>query len=145
MKLFGENPKKYLENFSREFKSEYLKQLSRAHGTKRVFANKVYQELISDRHHLHMNATRWNSLTEFVTHLGREGLCHVDETEKGWFITWIDNSPAALARKAALQKKERQDSTDEERLRKLLEEQIQKSKEKGEEPTPVILLDLLLI
>jgi Domain of Kin17 curved DNA-binding protein len=67
-------------------------------GTKRVRANQVYQEYISDKHHLHMNSTRWVTLTEFVKHLGRSGIARVDETEKGWFIAWIDSSPKALAK-----------------------------------------------
>lgn len=67
-------------------------------GTKRVRANQVYQEFIADKHHLHMNATRWVTLTEFVKHLGRTGVARVDETEKGWFIAWIDSSPKALAK-----------------------------------------------
>ena len=45
-----------------------------------------------------MNATRWVTLTEFCKHLGRIGVARVDETEKGWFIAWIDNSPKALAK-----------------------------------------------
>ena len=49
-----------------------------------------------------MNATRWVTLTEFVKHLGRTGVAHVDETEKGWFIAWIDNSPKALAKQVRL-------------------------------------------
>lgn len=61
-------------------------------------ANRVYQEYISDKNHLHMNATRWVTLTEFVKHLGRSGIARVDENEKGWFISWIDNSPKALAK-----------------------------------------------
>lgn len=67
-------------------------------GTKRVHANRVYQEFIQDKHHLHMNATRWVTLSEFVKHLGRSGIARVDETEKGWFLAWIDNSPKALAK-----------------------------------------------
>jgi len=67
-------------------------------GTKRVRANQVYQEFIADKHHLHMNSTRWVTLTEFVKHLGRTGVARVDETEKGWFIAWIDSSPKALAK-----------------------------------------------
>ena len=67
-------------------------------GTKRVRANQVYQEYIADKSHLHMNSTRWVTLTEFVKHLGRSGIAKVDETEKGWFIAWIDSSPKALAK-----------------------------------------------
>jgi DNA/RNA-binding protein KIN17 len=101
MLLVAENPDKYVSSYTKEFQTEFVKQLSRAHGTKRVLANQVYQEYIADRNHLHMNATRWNTLTDFVKHLGREGICHVEETEKGWYITWIDNSPKALARQVS--------------------------------------------
>ena len=70
-------------------------------GTKRVKANTVYQEFIQDKHHQHMNSTRWVTLTEFVKHLGRTGVARVDETEKGWFIAWIDNSPKALEKQVS--------------------------------------------
>jgi DNA/RNA-binding protein KIN17 len=102
MLLVAENPDKYVGSYTREFQQEFVKLLSRRHGTKRVLANQVYQEYISDRNHLHMNATRWNTLSDFVKHLGKEGICHVEETEKGWYITWIDNSPKALARQVRL-------------------------------------------
>ena len=90
--------------------------------------NNVYQEYIADKHHLHMNATRWVTLTEFTKHLGRSGIVNVDETEKGLYISWIDNSPQALARQEAVQKKERQHMDDEQRERKLLAEQIERAK-----------------
>lgn len=43
------------------------------HPFSRVLAKNVYNEYIADRHHIHMNATRWLTLTEFVKYLGREG------------------------------------------------------------------------
>ena len=101
-------------------------------GTKRVRINQVYQEYIQDKTHLHMNATRFTSLTEFCKHLGRTGVAHVDETEKGWFISWIDNSPRALAKAEANQKKERGDMDDETRQRKLIQEQIERARKEGE-------------
>jgi len=70
-------------------------------GTKRVKANTVYQEFIQDKHHQHMNSTRWVTLTEFVKHLGRTGVARVDETDKGWFLAWIDNSPKALEKQVS--------------------------------------------
>ena len=48
-----------------------------------------------------MNSTKWVSLTEFVKYLGKEGVVRVDETEKGFFISWVDNSPGALARQVS--------------------------------------------
>ena len=71
-----------------------------------------------------MNATRWPSLTEFAKHLGREGLCRVEDTDKGLEIAWIDNSPEALRRQDAIRKKERQDRGDEEREQKMIREQV---------------------
>jgi DNA/RNA-binding protein KIN17 len=75
-----------------------------------------------------MNSTRWVTLSAFIQYLGRSGICHVDETEKGWFIAWIDNSPKALARSDAAKKKERQDMNDEERQRRMLAEQMERAK-----------------
>ena len=102
-------------------------------GTKRVQANRVYQEFIQDKQHTHMNATRWVTLTEFVKHLGRSGIARVDETEKGWFIAWIDNSPKALAKQEATMKKERSAMSDEQRERMLIAEQIERAEREKKE------------
>lgn len=79
-----------------------------------------------------MNSTHWPSLTEFAKYLGREGLCRVEDTDKGLQIAWIDNSPEALRRQDALRKKERQDRGDEGREQKLIREQIQKARRDAE-------------
>ncbi|CAG8554771.1 11064_t:CDS:10 [Acaulospora morrowiae] len=100
MDLLKENPTMYIQGYSKQFHDDFVKLLSRRWGTKRVFANLVYQEYISDRNHIHMNGTIWVSLTEYVKYLGKEGICNVDETPKGWYISWVDNSPKALARQA---------------------------------------------
>lgn len=80
-----------------------------------------------------MNATRWPSLTEFAKFLGREGICRVEEGDKGLEVAWIDNSPEALRRQDAIRKKERQDRGDEEREQKLIREQIEKARKDAEE------------
>lgn len=38
--------------------------------------------VIADKQHVHMNATKWDTLTTFVKYLGKQGHCLVDETEK---------------------------------------------------------------
>jgi DNA/RNA-binding protein KIN17 len=82
-------------------------------------------------HHIHMNATKWNSLTEFGKYLGREGICRVsEEEEKGVFISWIDNSPEALRRQEAIRRKERQDKGDEKLEEKMIREQVERANEK---------------
>lgn len=84
-----------------------------------------------------MNATRWVSLSEFVKHLGREGIAQVEEVdnegEHGWYLTWIDRSPAALSRQDALQKMERAKVDEEGRMRKYLKDQIERAKELEQE------------
>ncbi|KAJ1654523.1 hypothetical protein IWQ61_005560 [Dispira simplex] len=127
MSLFAEDPQKYVEQFSTEFLDEYIKLLSRRYSTQRVAANQVYQELIADRHHLHMNATKWDTLSDFVKHLGRQGIARVDETPRGWYVAWVDNSPEALKRQAAVLKKQRVTLGDEEREQRQLQEQIERA------------------
>ncbi|KAF8074023.1 domain of Kin17 curved DNA-binding protein-domain-containing protein [Lyophyllum atratum] len=127
MLVVGEHAGKHISDFSMTFQSEFVSLLSRRFGTKRVRANQVYQEYIADKSHLHMNATRWVTLTEFVKHLGRSGIARVDETEKGWFIAWIDSSPKALAKQEASMKKDRATMSDEQRERLLIAEQIDRA------------------
>lgn len=131
MLVVGEHAGSHIAGFSMQFQSEFVKLLSRRFGTKRVRANTVYQEYIQDKSHLHMNATRWVTLTAFCHHLGRSGIAHVDETEKGLFVAWIDNSPKALAKQQAAASKERSTMSDEQRERLLIAEQIERAKEEN--------------
>lgn len=129
--LFAENPDEYIDDFSGKFLDDFMTLLKRRFGTKRVHANQVYQEYIAHRDHVHMNATQWETLTDFVKWLGRESICIADETEKGWFISYIDRDPDTIQRQEALAKKERMDMDDEERMAKFLEKQIERGKEQS--------------
>lgn len=137
--LFADNSKKYLDDFSYEFEKCFLQLLKRQFGTKRVHANVVYQEYIRDRNHTHMNATRWSSLTGLCRYLGRTGKVVADETEKGWFITYIDRDPETIARQEAVLKKQKMDKDDIERVSQFIEKQVEKGKQEktGEEEEPV--------
>lgn len=135
--LFADNSRKYIDEFSYEFAKGYLEILRRQFGTKRVAANRVYQEYITDRNHLHMNATRWVTLTGFVKWLGRTGKCIVDETEKGWFITYIDRDPDTIAAQERKNKKMKMDKDDEDKLMEFIEKQVKHGQERAgpsEEP-----------
>ena len=132
MQVVGANANNVINDYSRQFQSDFLKLLRTAHGEKMIHMNHFYQEYISDKMHIHMNATRWPSLTEFAKHLGREVICRVEDTEKGLQIAWIDNSPEALRRQDALRKKERQDKGDEEREQKQIKAQIVKAEADAE-------------
>ncbi|XP_036326781.1 DNA/RNA-binding protein KIN17 [Rhagoletis pomonella] len=133
--LFADSPGKFLHSFSKEFSDGYMELLRRRFGTKRVYANKVYQEYISVKDHIHMNATRWLTLSDYVKWLGRTGQVVADETEKGWYVTYIDRSPDALERQAKAEKKEKMEKDDEERMMEFIEKQIEKNKTKeGAQP-----------
>lgn len=129
--LFADNAKKYMDEFSFEFAKTYLQILKRQFGTKRVSANRVYQEYITDKNHLHMNSTRWVTLTGFVKWLGRTGKCIVDETERGWFITYIDRDPETIEKQERRNKKIKMDRTDEEVSREMIERQIKMHQEQA--------------
>lgn len=136
--LASEDPTKFMDFFSNEFKNEFLELLSRRFGTKRVHNNIVYNEYISDREHIHMNSTQWETLTDFTKWLGREGFCKVDETPKGWYVQYIDRDPETIRRQEEQAKKKKQDLDDEERSAKFIEEQVRRGRDgKEEEETPV--------
>ncbi len=139
MQLIGEDPRKAINDFSNQFLKDFMQLLRTGHGEKKVNVNHFYQEYISNKQAVHMNATKWNSLTEFAKYLGREGLCRVDEDEKNesrggasaLMISWIDNSPESLRRQETIKKRERQDRGDEEREQRMIQEQIRKAKRQG--------------
>ncbi|KAI8880343.1 hypothetical protein K501DRAFT_286938 [Backusella circina FSU 941] len=132
MLIVAQNPGRFIFSYSSEFKKEFLSLLSRRHGTKRVAANRVYQEYIAFKEHVHMNATRWNSLSGFCRQMSEEGILRVDENERGLYITWIDNSPKTLAKQAAIQKMERARKDDDEREIEMLREQVEKATREAE-------------
>ena len=96
MLVFGQSPTRIVDGYSEEFEYYFLELMRRSHRFSRVAATVVYNEYINDRHHVHMNSTQWATLTDFVKHLGRSGKCKVDETPKGWFITYVDRDSETL-------------------------------------------------
>ncbi|OTB06113.1 hypothetical protein M426DRAFT_319188 [Hypoxylon sp. CI-4A] len=131
MLLVGEDPKKYIEDYSQQFLKDFLQLLRTSHGEKAVQINHFYQTYIANKEHVHMNATKWHSLTDFAKHLGREGICRVEETEKGIHIAWVDDSPEAMRRREAVRRKEMQDKGDEEREQMMIREQIRRAKKEA--------------
>ncbi|WRT69862.1 uncharacterized protein IL334_006853 [Kwoniella shivajii] len=126
--LLGPKAGAAINDFSQQFQSEFLLLLRTRHQTNRVRANAVYNEYIQDKHHVHMNSTKWVTLSGFIQTIGKQGIVHVDEDEKGIWITWVDNRPETLARQAASQRKDRSQMDGEERERKMLQDQIARAK-----------------
>ncbi|CAI9096825.1 OLC1v1033050C1 [Oldenlandia corymbosa var. corymbosa] len=129
MEVFGQNPHRIVEGYSEEFESAFLEHMKRSHRSSRVAATVVYNEYINDRHHVHMNSTQWATLTEFVKYLGRTGKCKVDETPKGWFITYIDRESETLFKEKMKNKRIRSDLADEERQEREIKKQIERAEQ----------------
>lgn len=124
MKVFGDNSGRFMDMFTKQFESTFMDIVRRRFKTKRVFANLVYNEYIQDRDHAHLSSTRYGSLAAFVKHLGATGQCEVEETEKGWFIKYIERDPLMQAKQEAEKSKEKAKEIKESREMKLLYEQM---------------------
>mmetsp|Transcript_29957 Transcript_29957/g.39386 ORF Transcript_29957/g.39386 Transcript_29957/m.39386 type:complete len:404 (-) Transcript_29957:167-1378(-) len=133
MRIFSENGDKIMDSYSEQFEEDFLEVLSRRHGTKRVRAVAVYNEFIADRHHVHMNSTKWETLTNFVKYLGKKGLVVCDQTEKGWYIQWIDRDPETLRRQAELERRKKADMDDEEKQLKLVLQRVEAAQASAKE------------
>lgn len=139
----GQDSRKAINDFSSQFQRDFVQLLRTGHGEKQINANRFYNEYIANKEHVHMNATKWNSLTEFCKEMGRQGIVRVSVDEKNeerggasaLMISWVDNSPENLRRQEALRKKERQDKGDEYREQKRLEAEIRRAREARRQQT----------
>mmetsp|Transcript_19993 Transcript_19993/g.49993 ORF Transcript_19993/g.49993 Transcript_19993/m.49993 type:complete len:402 (+) Transcript_19993:36-1241(+) len=125
VRVFAENPDTFVDDYSVEFEQSFMEILRRKGEHVRSRATAIYSEVIADRHHIHMNSTKWLTLTEFVKYLGKEGKGAVDQDEEGkWYVRYINRDPEAEKRKEALLKKEKMDLDDAERAARMVEKQI---------------------
>ena len=58
-----------IQKYSQEFHESFIRSLRIHHGEKLIGLNKFYQEFISEKEHVHLNATRWKSLTSYARYL----------------------------------------------------------------------------
>ena len=91
IELYSSNPEKYQNKFSNQFLHKFLQILEFKYCDSQVKTNNVYNEYIQDKNHIHMNSTRWKSLTCFVTYLQSNELVEVEEKEDGPYIKLITN------------------------------------------------------
>lgn len=116
--LFVEKPDLFVERFSKAFLDGFLDVLRQRYGSNPVAANAVYQDYIKDKQHIHMNSTQWVTLTEFVTDLGRRGICRVEDRDGLWWLTYVDRE--VLERKQRAARMERARLNEEEHLENLV-------------------------
>jgi DNA/RNA-binding protein KIN17 len=147
--IVSENPDLIVNDNSKQFTEAFMFILKTRYKTKKVLANTVFQEQIKDRDHVHLNGTRWTTLTDFAHWLGENGLVKVENSERGVMVTYIDRDPETLRRqeleaKRVQQAKEAAIKAQKEIERqraaaKKLYEEIEKEKEKpAAEPVPIV-------
>ncbi|KAG7884375.1 hypothetical protein KL938_002247 [Ogataea parapolymorpha] len=122
--------------YSGRFLGDFLRLLRINHGEKLIGSNRFYQEYIMDKNHVHLNSTRWKSLTSLVLFLKHQGLCRVEENEEyeeydaeRYSIAYIDKSPKK-------ETKELKARSDEEASLRGLQEQIERGKQLQESSKP---------
>jgi DNA/RNA-binding protein KIN17 len=136
MQMFSENSGAFMDGFSKEFEEGMLEIIARKAKGQRASANQIYKEYIAFKTHFHMNATVWETLTDFIMYLGRTGKCEVDETEKGWFLTYIDRDPVKLREAEIRAKRERAELDSDERYLKEVDKLVKVAKQEGTADAP---------
>ena len=136
MQMFLENSGAYMDGFCKEFEEGMMEIISRKAKNQRASANQIYKEYIAFKTHFHMNATVWETLTDFVMYLGRTGKCEVDETEKGWFLTYIDRDPVKLREAELRAKRERAEMDSDERYLKEVDKLVKVARQEGAADAP---------
>lgn len=86
MMLFSEHQEHYIEQHSNEFHSEFM-QLLQLKKPKHVHVNSLYQEHILMPDHMHLNATKWATISDYISFIGKKGLVLVDEQQDGLYVT----------------------------------------------------------
>lgn len=123
---------KDIEEYSSQFEKGFLRLMRISHGEKKIGANKFYNEFIQDKDHIHMNSTKFTSLSKFLQHLSKSGKIKVhgieelaDDSDTGkLLISLIDNSYENLLRKEKLQEIEKTKYNEQSVKNKLLEKMI---------------------
>ncbi|ODV94631.1 hypothetical protein PACTADRAFT_50498 [Pachysolen tannophilus NRRL Y-2460] len=141
--------KNTVDEFSAEFLRCFIKLLKLNHGSKKIEANRFYQEFIMDREHVHLNATKWKSLTSFILYCAQQNIIQIinddnvinngedmeeadeadeakalqPEVPQGLYIRYIDTF------KDALLSQEKKVKNDEEISLKYINDQIKKNRE----------------
>eukprot|EP01029_Cantina_marsupialis_P018905 TRINITY_DN4383_c0_g1_i1.p1 TRINITY_DN4383_c0_g1~~TRINITY_DN4383_c0_g1_i1.p1 ORF type:complete len:406 (-),score=99.22 TRINITY_DN4383_c0_g1_i1:212-1429(-) len=130
MALYRDNPEMFARKYTDTFVEGFCTILATNYGAKRVNANQVYQQYIREKNHIHMNSTIFESLGGFVQYLGDLGKCVIEDTERGWFVQWID--PIAAQRQKEWMDKRKSVLDEEQRHQKFLEKQAKRAKKEAE-------------
>lgn len=125
-----------IESYSQQFRSYFISNLRNFHGEKAINANRFYNQLIQQKDHIHLNSTKWSSLSQFIKQMAQEGIINAkvtgdDESLNSLDILYINNSGDEIMRKSLLKKHQSTEKTDEQLGMKLLQEQIKRGQQES--------------
>lgn len=89
MREFAANPESSIEKYSQQFEDNFIEMMRDRYPNVRKKANELYVEFIDDKNHVHMNATRWPTLTAFCEHLKTLKNIAVEEREQ-IYLTYLE-------------------------------------------------------
>ncbi|ODQ62339.1 hypothetical protein WICANDRAFT_24799 [Wickerhamomyces anomalus NRRL Y-366-8] len=124
-----------INDFSKQFQDYFISSLRTYHGEKKINANRFYNQLIQQKDHIHLNSTRWSSLSQFIQDIAKQGIINVkvedesDQSLNGLDISYINNSSEEIMRKNNLQKHIDNDKSEEQLNMKLLKDQIKRGEQ----------------
>lgn len=81
MKVFSQNSREMLLEYSLIFIKNYMELLRKHPKNKFVNSNRIYQDYISNKEHVHMNSTRWSTLSEFLFYLKDNKIILIEDNE----------------------------------------------------------------
>ncbi|CDJ53676.1 DNA/RNA-binding protein KIN17, related [Eimeria brunetti] len=142
MQLFIQRPGKFMDEFSKEFEEEFMKLMRTRYCRTRVLANSVYNNVVCDRHHIHMNSTIWVTLSEFVQYLGATKKCKIDYTPKGWYVEYIDHEE--LAKKEEEAKRRKIEKSQEDARMEQIQALVEEAKKRGGFKQPLSAMEALV-
>lgn len=79
-----------------------------------------------------MNSTRWETLNAFIKHLGQTGKCKIENSDKGYYIEYINQDPLKMIEKEKEESRMKSEEIEEERKMKEMKRQLKKLKKEEE-------------
>ena len=98
MAHFRQDSKNIINQNSRAFETSFMDVLKNRYPNKEVSANVIYTQVIKDKHHVHMNSTRWESVHGFCLYLEQTGKIQLRMTERGPYLRYIAKDETQIIR-----------------------------------------------
>ena len=122
-KLFESDPDKFISEFSEQFEAYFIDVFRDISRNDWYAAAEVYKEVVRDPDHVHLNATRWKDLTEFLNHLTEQGIVRKRPRERGGIeIQLIDREFE--------ERVQRQNRDEKRKLERMSEKEIEESEKR---------------